>query len=370
MPLIESPPNELAATTLQKFSTPPITKEELQWADLIQLDLSEFDKGPDAQAHLAKTFLESAHTTGFLYIVNHGISPEMVAHHADIANTILSLPEHEKAPYYATKERAQEGRFTGFKPAQLGAANGLHPTIDHYNFPRFHSEIGDEMDEHMPQLAKEYMSEAKELSLYLHKVVCRKLLILIAIALKVPLDTYTNLHTYEAKCESFLRYMKYEPRTEEDNEKYKDLYLPGHADWGSLTFLFNQPITALQILDPQDNWKHVKYMEGSIIVNVGEALSHLTGGYLKPTVHRVVKPPKDQENYRRISLIYFVRPFDTCPLVPPDSPVLKEKGYQQPTETMTMAQYASARYGGYRRLNYDNDKPGAAAQGPHTMRKV
>lgn len=268
----------------------------MPWANLLQLDLAEFDKGPEARKELAKIFLESVHTTGFLYLVNHGISLKTIARHADIANTILTLPEEEKAPYYATKERAQEGRFTGFKPKQLGAANGLHPTIDHFNYPRFHSELCDEVDTHMPPVAKEYSQDAKELSFHLHKVVCRKLFILLAMALEVPIDTYTNTHTYETKCESFLRYMRYEPRTEEENEKYQDLYLPGHADWGSLTFLFNQPITSLQILDPDDEWKYVKYVEGSLVVNVGEALGHLTGGYLKPTIHRVVRPPKDQEN--------------------------------------------------------------------------
>ena len=76
------------------------------------------------------------------------------------------------------------------------------------------------------------------------------------------------------------------------------------------------------------------------------------------------------DSSRRISLIYFVRPFDTCALIPPDSPVLKERGYDKTTETMTMAQYASARYGGYKRKNYDTDKAGAAPQGPHTMKKI
>jgi isopenicillin N synthase-like dioxygenase len=174
---------------------------------------------------------------------------------------------------------------------------GLHQTINHWNWPRFHSEIGDEMEDHIPDMLRPFMEDAKALCLQLHKVVARKLFLLLAMALKVPLDTYTNIHTYESKCESFLRYMKYESRTEHDNTRFKDLYLPGHADWGSFTFLFNQPITSLQILDPENQWKYVKYVEGTIVVNVGEALSHLTGGYLKPTIHRVVRPPADQEKY-------------------------------------------------------------------------
>lgn len=40
---------------------------------------------------------------------------------------------------------------------------------------------------------------------------------------------------------------------------------------------------------------------------MGEGLSALTGGYMKPTIHRVVKPPKDQEMMARVSLLYFMR---------------------------------------------------------------
>jgi len=51
--------------------------------------------------------------------------------------------------------------------------------------------------------------------------------------------TFANMHTYESKCEAFLRYMQYKPRSQAEDDIAKDLYLPGHADWGSLTFLFN-----------------------------------------------------------------------------------------------------------------------------------
>jgi isopenicillin N synthase-like dioxygenase len=151
----------------------------------------------------------------------------------------------------------------------------------------------------MPDL--EYMSK------YIHKVLARKILILIAIALEVDEMTFTNMHTYEAKNDSFMRYMQYLPRSSQENQESKDLYLPGHADWGSLTFLFNQPISALQIRDQNNKWKWVKYVPNSMVVNVGVALGALTGNYLKPTIHRVVKPPPDQVHHPRVSLLYFLR---------------------------------------------------------------
>lgn len=159
----------------------------------------------------------------------------------------------------------------------------------------------------MPPVLSPYLPELEDMSTYIHKVLARKILILIAIALEVDDATFTNMHTYEAKSESFMRYMQYLPRGSRENQESKDLYLPGHADWGSLTFLFNQPISALQIRDPEDHWKWIKYVPNSLVVNVGIALGALTGNYLKPTIHRVVKPPEDQARHPRVSLLYFLR---------------------------------------------------------------
>ncbi len=81
-----------------------------------------------------------------------------------------------------------------------------------------------------------FIPEIAGMSKYIHKVLARKLFILLAIALEVDEMTFTNMHTYESKCEAFLRYMQYLPRSQQEDEDLKDLYLPGHADWGSKCF--------------------------------------------------------------------------------------------------------------------------------------
>lgn len=71
-------------------------------------------------------------------------------------------------------------------------------------------------------------------------------------------------------------------------------------------FLFHQPVAGLQV-QTASGWKYVRSEEDSIIVNVADALDFLSGGYLKSTVHRVVRPPPDQADKPRLSLIYFSR---------------------------------------------------------------
>ena len=99
------------------------------------------------------------------------------------------------------------------------------------------------------------------------------------------------------------------------------------ADLGSFTLLFRQPVAALQIRDPIHNeWKWIKPQDATLTVNACDAISFLTGGYVRSTIHRynshgafcprphtelilvsVVAPPKDQQHVDRLGLLYFSR---------------------------------------------------------------
>ena len=86
---------------------------------------------------------------------------------------------------------------------------------------------------------------------------------------------------------------------------------------------------------------------GQIVVNVADALEFLSGGYLKSTVHRVVRPPADQREKARLSLIYFARPEAQVKLRPVRSPLLERLGMQKGVEDglggITAEEWAKAR---------------------------
>ena len=83
--------------------------------------------------------------------------------------------------------------------------------------------------------------------------------------------------------------MKYSKFSDEEIEKLSDgLWSHGHTDLGTITLLFRQPVAALQIRDHETGqWKWAKPLDGSLTVNTCDALSFLTGNYIKSTVHRV-----------------------------------------------------------------------------------
>jgi isopenicillin N synthase-like dioxygenase len=59
-------------------------------------------------------------------------------------------------------------------------------------------------------------------------------------------------------------------------------------------------------------------------------MGFFTGGYYKPTIHRVVQPPEDQREYERLGAFYFTMPDDNVRLLPlVESPVLQRVGIER-----------------------------------------
>lgn len=101
--------------------------------------------------------------------------------------------------------------------------------------------------------------------------------------------------------------MHYAARGAEENKKVGSMYVPGHTDLGTVTLLFRQPVAALQILNSEGQWKWVRPQDGTITVNTCDALTALTGGLIKSSIHRVHVPPADQAHVDRLGVLYFAR---------------------------------------------------------------
>lgn len=162
----------------------------------------------------------------------------------------------------------------------------------------------------------------------MHQNVTYKLLRIIEHILDVPEDTLVKGHLYESNCDTSLRYMMYRARSEEENRKYKDVYLRGHSDNGTLTYVFQQPVAALQVKHTKDSdWEYLRIPAGKVAVNVADILEFLSNGWIKSGIHRVIAPPGDQACMDRLGLLYFVRPSDDLPLKTLDSEFLQKAGH-------------------------------------------
>ena len=55
------------------------------------------------------------------------------------------------------------------------------------------------------------------------------------------------------------------PRSAEDEERTKNVWMKGHTDSGTVSLLWNQPVIALQIMCPDGKWRYVRYVPNSIV---------------------------------------------------------------------------------------------------------
>jgi isopenicillin N synthase-like dioxygenase len=120
--------------------------------------------------------------------------------------------------------------------------------------------------------------------------------------------------------------MIYHPRPLSQDALVQNTWSRAHTDFGSLTLLWSQNIAGLQIRTPSGEWKYIPPVDGGIICNIGDALQFWSAGYLKSTIHRVVRPPRDQDSVKRLGLFYFVRPGDEVDIAPAPSPLLRRMG--------------------------------------------
>ncbi|EKM58679.1 uncharacterized protein PHACADRAFT_193797 [Phanerochaete carnosa HHB-10118-sp] len=311
---------------LGSYNFVPETKEDLNWADLVTIDLSLYGT-PEGQQQLAQTLIKAVREDGFFYVKNFGIAQERVNRQFAIGKQLYDVPLAEKLKY--VPEGLDNGAFNGYVPAGrriLDAASGLRDRVEVYNIPKFN---GDFKHEH-PEIITKNLPEIEEFARSLHSEVLDPLHTLLAIALELPEDYFRNIHTYERKSEDHLRYMKYGKFTPEENARL-GLWGRGHTDLGSFTLLFRQPVAALQIRNhATGEWKWVKPQDGTLTVNTCDALNLLTGGYVRSTIHRVAAPPKDQQHVDRLGLLYFSRPHNDVKLATiKESPVLQRAGTTQ-----------------------------------------
>ncbi|TFY59240.1 hypothetical protein EVJ58_g5903 [Rhodofomes roseus] len=307
------------------YVAPPPTQDNLEYADLAILDFSKIGT-PEGRAELSIQLRDAMTAHGFFYIVNHGLTQAENDRIFDIADVAFSgVPEEEKRNYLANIKSG--GSYQGYKLREYWAGHidgGVRDQIEHYNINK------DVNRRQHPQAMRPLLPEVEEFAKFNYCQVLQPLLRLFALGLELPEDTFINMHNFTSPGESYVRLMKYYERPSDDEIKAKQVWFKGHTDIGSITLLWSQPVTALQMLMPDGQWRYVRHIDNALTVNSGDAMEFLSGGFYKPTIHRVVQPPQDQQGYNRLSVIFFAMTDDDVKLVPRvESPVLQKHGIQR-----------------------------------------
>ncbi|XP_056166583.1 2-oxoglutarate-Fe(II) type oxidoreductase hxnY-like [Syzygium oleosum] len=251
--------------------------------------------------------------SGFFYVINHGISQDLMEDVFVQSRRFFSLPLSEKMKLLRNEKNRG---YTPMFDEILDAENQIQGDYKEGYY------IGVEVPEDDPDAQKPYsgpnlwpsedilprwrqtMEKFHSQALNVAKVVAR----IIALALDLEADFFDKPEIF-SKPIAMLRLLHYEGLLSDPS---KGIYGAGaHSDFGFITLLATDDVPGLQICKNKDAkpraWEDVQPLKGAFIVNLGDMLERWSNCIFRSTLHRVIW--NGQERY---SIAFFVKPNHDC----------------------------------------------------------
>lgn len=243
------------------------------------------------------------HEIGFVGVIDHGISKQLINDFYDASKAFFSLPEAVKRKYEVPGLAGQRG-YTSFGKEHAKQSK----VADLKEFFQIGQEVtdGDPIKAEYPDNVHvaetaEFTRLGTELYQAFEKAGAH-LLRAIAIHLHLP-ENYFDEKTHNGN--SILRAIHYPPITQEPASAIR---AEQHEDINLITLLVGASAGGLELLNAENEWMPIMPEDDEIVINVGDMLQRLTNNYLKSTTHRVVNPPRESWHLPRLSIPFFLHP--------------------------------------------------------------
>lgn len=252
-------------------------------APVLVLDLEDFSANGDRRLHFADQVEQSLRTTGFFYLRNHGVDLEVINDAFRVyPRFFVDTPLEERMRYH----HPEVGCQFGYTP--VGVETGEHAKVaDQKHFFHF-------LESNMPEVAEVFNFSAINRELFDEfQVVYRRLMRAVAMSLGLP-----EFYFKGTLGNSLLRVLHYpaQANPQTSDERVEELTPGGnvmgmcasrHTDINVLTLLLARQ-AGLQ-LRHDGEWMPMTISDPRmLIVNCGDMLEHLTGGFYRSAEHRVV----------------------------------------------------------------------------------
>ena len=257
-----------------------------------------FSKEVEAKKAVAWEVHKAARETGFFYIKNHGMPLERMEKHLELARTFFDLPAEEKDKVHIRHSPCTRG----YEPAAAQTLDEGSPPDLKEGFL-----IGNDLDENHPYVKQgipntgsnqwpEHPEDFKDSFIEyvdLIRDLGRTLAKLLALSMDLPESYFSD----EDLAEPLMigRLLHYPPQEQEIVAN--QLGAGAHTDWGLLTFLLQDDIGGLEILNADGDWIKAPHIEGTFVVNLGEMVRVLTNGAYRSNMHRVVNNQSGRSRY-------------------------------------------------------------------------
>lgn len=242
----------------------------------------------------ATAFAESIHHTGFAILRNHPISTELLSRINDQWRGFFAGEDK----YNYQFPRRPDGDQHGYFSLEVSERAVGKTVKDIKEF--FHAAPGSPMPEALEPDIVAYRRDAITLG--------RQLLDWLQQALPTDClyDPSVKLAETLQDEPSVLRLLHYPPL--KGDEPPGSVRAAAHEDINFITLLPVALEPGLQVRSKTGEWLDLHGKSGEIIVNTGDMLQEMTGGFLPSTTHQVVNPPSSASNISRISMPFFLAP--------------------------------------------------------------
>ena len=275
-----------------------------------RIPVIDFSNPSESRDKLAKEIHDALQTVGFLFLDNVvGFDRETIE---QAAKWFYNLPESSKYSL-ATKS---------FNPQNKNIYRGYFPADAQDSNYKEGYEITEELsDEECSRIGfplyepNRWPSAGEEETKWFRSVVYNHYLLMHNTALEVSRLIARGFGADESWFDnmfspyplSTLRIVNYPVRPQPIPDCARDgeyiLHCGGHTDTPFITLLATFDYPGLQIQDENGQWVDVPVRSNSLVLNIGDVLSEVTGRHLKATRHRVV----DMGRHRQ-SVPYFLEP--------------------------------------------------------------
>ncbi|OUL58951.1 isopenicillin N synthase family dioxygenase [Pseudoalteromonas ulvae] len=240
----------------------------------------------------AQQFVESLRNTGFGVLKNHPIPQQLVE---SIYNNWQAFFNSEQKNDFLFSKETQDGYFP---PSVSEVAKG-HQVKDIKEY--YHVYPKGRVPAQLEAEIREYYRLASEFAAQLLRWVQDNS------PAEVSQHFSIDLKDMIADSEkTLLRILHYPPMT--GDEEPGAIRAAAHGDINLLTVLpaANEP--GLQVQTQDGGWLDVPCDFGNLIINIGDMLQEVSGGYFPSTIHRVINPSGKASDKSRISLPLFLHP--------------------------------------------------------------
>eukprot|EP01120_Amphizonella_sp_Union-15-10_P005016 TRINITY_DN15756_c0_g1_i1.p1 TRINITY_DN15756_c0_g1~~TRINITY_DN15756_c0_g1_i1.p1 ORF type:complete len:315 (-),score=59.41 TRINITY_DN15756_c0_g1_i1:141-1085(-) len=242
---------------------------------------------------------------GFLFAKNIGFSDAEIFQMFEISKKLFSLPKEKKE---AAARKSDNRGYIASNVENVDPSNKHGDLKEAWNIGRDQNRFPEAIQDEIKNVTEAFFSKALKSVLLILETY--------ALALNLPRDFFAKNHFTKKENPTTLRLLYYPPY--KIDEVGQDRIRAGvHSDYGTITFLWQNGVGGLQVLDPKTaEWQFVEPVIGATcIVNTADLLMRWTNDLFISTKHCVRPiPSQDGSVPERYSIALFVHPDDDIPI--------------------------------------------------------